>query len=255
MKWLMGAGLLACCGIFWNARAADELEMLNGSKMNGKLVAETPDAITFNSGGAELKLDVALIRAISVDGVRRELQASAGKKTDAKPAVAAAKSAPGEGADPARPKTLLDATPELRRKLLTDLDDAKREAREKIKAGTEKALEKYPKMSPEMAQLMRSPSTQATWLKVIVDGAFKFNQAHTSSVVDLYASCCESIRHMRDPYSGLEGAAFIDDYVAEAIRTSVGVLPPDKPADGKAPPKHLVHRIQDNSGISQLGGN
>ena len=251
MKWLLGAGVLLCCALCGSARAADELEMLNGSKMSGKVVAETPEAITFNSGGAEVKMDVALIRAVSVDGVRRELQTGADKKADGKSAAA-----PVVAADPGTlPKTLLDATPELRRKLLADLDDAKREAREKIKAGTEMALEKYPKMSPEMAQLMRSPSTQATWLKVIVDGAFKFNESHTTNVVDLYASSCKAIRRMREPYTMLEGTAFIEDYISQAINSSVGVLPPDKPADGKAPPKHLVHRIQDNSGITQLGGN
>ena len=243
---LAAVTLLCCCSIFANAHAADELEMLNGSKMNGKVVAETPDAITFNSGGAELKLDTALIRAVTVDGTRRELA-----KSEIKPAVnAAPKPEIGD-----RPKTLLECSPEVRRKLLTMLDDAKRDAREKIRVGTEQALVKYPKMSPEMAALMRSGPTQATWLKTIVDAAMDNAIKHTHCIEDAYFTACGDIRRMCETYTGLEGAAFIEDYISKSIDTSVGVLPPDKPADGKAPPRHLVHRIQDNSGINQLGGN
>ena len=243
------------------AHAADELEMLSGARLQGKVVEESRDAITFESNGAELKLDTGFIQAISINGVRRELQAS--KARDAKPG-AAQDDATTIGLAP-EARSFLELTPELRKKLVALLDDAKREAREKIRVGLEQALAKRPKMAPEMAALMRSSSTQETWLKTIVDGAFtlgkrvpdlRTNVKAPPQIFEMkWAFACDSVRRMHDTEFGMEGAAFIDDYVSKALDTSVNVLPPEPAPGAKPPRKHLVHSITDASGIDQLGGN
>ncbi len=55
------------------ARCADEIEFLTGEKMQGTVISETVDSIVFNSGGAQLKLALKQIRAITVKGQRRVL--------------------------------------------------------------------------------------------------------------------------------------------------------------------------------------
>lgn len=250
----LSCGLLLAMPL--SARAADELELLSGAKMSGKVVTETADAITFDSNGAQVKLDAALIKAITVDGVRREL--SAGNNAKGKqPVVAAAVNAGDEM------KTFPELPAELRAKLLKMLDEAKKEAAKKISDGLELALAKHPKMAPEMAALMRNSSTQATWLKKVVDGAMTAERrgdlrtnlkATPRDLEGKWAFACDAISRMREIETGLDGAAFIEDYVSQALASSVGVLPVEPPPGTKPAPKHLVKRIQDNSGIVQPGG-
>jgi hypothetical protein len=154
------------------------------------------------------------------------------------------------------PHTLADVDADTRKKLTAMLDDAKKEAREKIKSGVEKALEKRPKISQEMAALLRSSSTQETWLKLIVDGAFKANSFLL--IEQQYQSSCEAIRRMHDHYSGLEGDAFIEDYVTKSIEESQPKKADDKTAEktNRRPRyKHENDNGMNTNGLIQAGGN
>ena len=87
------------------ARCADEVELITGEKMQGTVVSETPDALVFNSGGAQLKLAIKQIRAITVKGVRRVLDGGS-------PAVAVkAPATPATPPGPATPTTPAGKTP------------------------------------------------------------------------------------------------------------------------------------------------
>ena len=254
------------------ARAADELEMRNGSRLQGTLISESPDALTFDAGGAVMKIDPATVQAISANGVRRELSAPViAANKNAAPATAAVQTSSEKVY-----RTLAEAPVELRRKLIAMLEEAKKTAREKLKIGLEKALAKHPGMSPEMAALMRSQPTQDSWLKVIVDGALKRNELlldpkfclalwpdyvkQGKTTIEMqYERSCLAISTMRETDdhgypTGLEGDAFIDDYVSQALANSKGVLPPDKSTADKSGIKHR-RQINDTSGISQIGGN
>src|SRR5579862_6161550 len=127
---------------------------------------------------------------------------------------------PETKADAKPPKTLAEADPETRKRLSAMLEEAKKIAREKMNLGVEKALENHPKISNEMAQLLRSSSTHETWLKLIVDGAFKMN-----SILPLeqqYECSCTAVVRMRDVTTGLEGDAFIEEYITTSIAQSQG---------------------------------
>ena len=85
--------VLATAGAF----ADDELELLNGSKFRGKLVKEAPEAVIFNCGGAEMKVDSAKVRALVINGVRKEIHGedpAAAAKAPPPPANSPAKTAP-----------------------------------------------------------------------------------------------------------------------------------------------------------------
>ncbi len=124
-----------------------------------------------------------------------------------------------------------DVTPETKKMRDALLNAAKDEARKKIKSGVEKALAKHPKFSPDMQAMMRSSSVQETWLKVIVNGAFLVCAKPVSDAQ--FVNACEAIRRMREGGTGLEGDAFIDDYVSKAIEASAKPGDAGKPASKK----------------------
>jgi hypothetical protein len=177
-------------------------------------------------------------------------------KPDIDKMIAAARNA--MTGDPTQPKAFLETDAATRKRLTAMLDEAKKEAREKIRNGVERALAKRPAISPEMAALLRSSSTHETWLKIIVEGAFRKN-----SFLDLesmYKSSCMAISRMREKDTagnptGLEGDAFIDDYISKSIEETIAAAkaanPPPK-NDGK---KHKSHIVTDTNGIIQAGGN
>ena len=143
-----------------------------------------------------------------------------------------------------------DVSPETKKSREAMLNAAKDEARKKIKAGLEKALAKHPQVSPEMKMLMRSSQVQDTWLKIVVDGAFSVCAKPVSDAQ--FAGACESIRRMRETGTGIEGDAFIDDYVSKSIEASIPANPA-KPGDaGKAPPNKKKEPIVNSNGIDQL---
>ena len=163
---------------------------------------------------------------------------------------------PDKKADAKSPQTLAEADPELRKKLSAMLEDAKKEARAKMDSGVEIALAKHPKISNDMAQLLRSSSTHETWLKLVVDGAFKANaflikagaSKDKTGLEQQYVCSCMAISRMRDVRTGLEGDAFIDDYITASIAQTQGAekSPGDDsgaPADKGTTKRHKSHVV------------
>lgn len=185
--------------------------------------------------------------AANQDGAPKTVAAAPDKKPDAK-------------TDAKPPKTLAEADPETRKRLSAMLEEAKKTAREKMNTGVERALANHPKISNEMAQLLRSSSTHETWLKLVVDGALKAN-----SILPLeqqYQCSCMAISRMRDVTTGLEGDAFIEEYITTSIAQTQGTekSPGDKDAgatdkNDKNTRKKRSHVVQDTNGMIQAGGN
>ena len=186
------------------------------------------------------------------------------------------------GVDPKSPKKLADADPELRKKLTAMIEDAKKLAREKMNAGVEEALAKNPKVSPEMAALLRSSSTHETWLKLVVDGALKRNEIllvpkicatlfpdellnqHKTPLEIQYWRSSIAISKMRevDEYgapTGREGDTFIEDYITKSINDAIAAAtaknPPATAATDKSGHKKRPQPAPNINGIDQLGGN
>ena len=83
---LRGLVLAAVLLVAGAARCADEIELLTGEKLQGTVVSETADTVVFNSGGAQLKLQLKQIRAITVKGQRRVLDSGSPATTVKAPA-------------------------------------------------------------------------------------------------------------------------------------------------------------------------
>ena len=93
---------------------ADEVELLTGEKLQGTVVSETPDALVFSSGGAELKLPIKQVKAVTVKGQRRVLGQAAAAPAPAKaagptPAAPAATGTPAKVAGSTRTKAEVEA--------------------------------------------------------------------------------------------------------------------------------------------------
>ena len=79
---------------------ADQVELFTGVKLDGKVVKEDADGITFLTNGAEIKLPLNKIYAVTVNGMRRVL----GSSTPPAP-VAEGPAAPVKDDKPVAPKT------------------------------------------------------------------------------------------------------------------------------------------------------